>query len=114
MESLVVCVPMTAESEVARRVFAAWSSTVAVGWFEWVEPRRMAFFNGTMILCRLTALLGGFVQAALALAIQNMLTSGEQKQAMQTLPFFTEHAASTAFTVRTGITGTSPLSLVLL
>jgi hypothetical protein len=50
-----------------------------------------------MILCRPTALLGGFVQAAQAPVIQNSLTSREQKQAMQTLLFFTEPVASTAF-----------------
>jgi hypothetical protein len=53
-----------------------------------------------MILCRPTALLGGFVQAALALAIQNSHTGGEQKQAMQTLLFFTGPVASTAFNIK--------------
>jgi len=106
MESLVVCAPTTVKSAAARRAFAAWSSTVAVGWFGWVEPRRRAFFTGIMILCRPTAWLGGFVQAALVLATQSMPIGGEPKRAMQTLLFFMEPVASTAFTVRTGTTGT--------
>jgi len=106
MESPAACVPTTAKSAAARRAFAAWSSTVAVGWFGWAEPLRRAFFTGIMILCQPTASLGGSVQAALALATQNTLTSKGQKQAMQTSLFFMEPVASTAFIVRTGTTGT--------
>ena len=59
-----------------------------------------------MILFQPTAWLGGSVLAARVQVTQNTPTSLAQKRATQTLQFFTEPAASIAFTVRTGIIGT--------
>src|SRR3972149_11350103 len=98
----VECVPMTVESALAEKVSVVWFSMLMVDLFVWVELRKKACFNGIMIPCLLTVWLGGSAQAAQARAIQNTLTRRQRRQIIRILPFFTEHAASTASTVKTG------------
>lgn len=69
----VVCVPTIAESVWGIKASVDSCGTLREGWFVRVARRRAAWLNGIMILYLRTVLLGGFVQAAPALDIQNML-----------------------------------------
>ncbi len=74
--------------------------------FERVGPPKKVFFNGIMTRYQQTASHGGSVQAVRAQATQNTPTDAAQREATQTSPFSTEHAASTASTAKTGTTET--------
>ena len=74
--------------------------------FEREGLQTKVFFNGIMTRCQQTASHGGSVQAVRVQATQNMPTDAAQREATQTSPCSTEHAASTASTAKTGTTET--------
>ena len=71
LESRAVYAPTTVESVRAIRDFAVLFTISTVDSFDWVEPRKRVFYNGTMTHYQLTALQGGFVQGVPARVTQN-------------------------------------------
>jgi hypothetical protein len=80
-------------------------------WFVMAALPKRAFWSGIMMVCQLTVLAGGFVLAALAVAILSMRISQKQSMGMRIWLFFMALVVTIVFSVRIGITATYQLSI---